>query len=294
MIERPTWRSRCQTRDGPLGRALLLRAGPRATSRGAARVPDEVVDGLRSLGLSSICNVLGAIKTAKYYGMGPDDVIVTVATDGAAMYGSERELALAQDFPDGFDAVSARRGVRRAPARRRHRPPARADRARPRADLQPRLLHLGRAAGRLDRGRSRRAASQAFWQGIRGVVSDWDALIDEFNARAGVLERRDDVASRLVCAGCGAEPAATSRTRSAARTPGRGDGADHVLRRELDYRAVAFPDGRARSRTRSCATGRCSTPTTSPSRTGSRTPSTASSCARSTSGSPPSTATGSR
>ncbi len=32
-------------------------------------------------GISGICNILGAIKTAKYYHMGKDDVIVTVATD---------------------------------------------------------------------------------------------------------------------------------------------------------------------------------------------------------------------
>ncbi len=33
--------------------------------------------------------------------------IVTVATDGAAMYGSERELAIAKYFPGGFDEVAA-------------------------------------------------------------------------------------------------------------------------------------------------------------------------------------------
>ena len=58
-------------------------------------VPADVLDELPSLGLSSICNVLGAIKTAKHFDLGPEDVIVTVATDGAAMYDSERELALA-------------------------------------------------------------------------------------------------------------------------------------------------------------------------------------------------------
>ena len=40
------------------------------------------------LGISGICNVLGAIKTAKYYNMGKDDVIVTVATDGMDRYHS--------------------------------------------------------------------------------------------------------------------------------------------------------------------------------------------------------------
>ena len=55
---------------------------------GRQSVPPEAMDALASMGLSSIANVLAAIKTAKYYELGPDDVIVTVATDGAAMYGS--------------------------------------------------------------------------------------------------------------------------------------------------------------------------------------------------------------
>lgn len=37
-------------------------------------------------GISGICNILGAIKTAKYYRFGKDDVIVTVATDALDRY----------------------------------------------------------------------------------------------------------------------------------------------------------------------------------------------------------------
>lgn len=40
------------------------------------------------LGISGICNIIGAIKTAKYYNMGTDDVIVTVATDSMERYHS--------------------------------------------------------------------------------------------------------------------------------------------------------------------------------------------------------------
>ncbi len=40
------------------------------------------------LGISSICNIIGAIKTAKYYDFGSDDVIVTIATDGMDRYHS--------------------------------------------------------------------------------------------------------------------------------------------------------------------------------------------------------------
>ena len=55
----------------------------------------ELVDTLEHFGFSAICNVLAAISGAKVLGLGPDDVVVTVATDGAAMYGTELERIVA-------------------------------------------------------------------------------------------------------------------------------------------------------------------------------------------------------
>jgi cysteine synthase len=43
---------------------------------------------LGAFGMSGICNVLGAIKTVKHYGLGADDLVVTVATDGFDRYPS--------------------------------------------------------------------------------------------------------------------------------------------------------------------------------------------------------------
>ncbi len=43
---------------------------------------------LGKLGVSSICNILGAIKMAKYLRLGPDDNVVTIATDGFDRYPS--------------------------------------------------------------------------------------------------------------------------------------------------------------------------------------------------------------
>jgi cysteine synthase A len=40
------------------------------------------------IGISAVCNILGAIKTAKFYGFGPDDNVVTIATDSFDRYGS--------------------------------------------------------------------------------------------------------------------------------------------------------------------------------------------------------------
>jgi cysteine synthase len=159
----------------------------RAYLAGRRGVPVGVVEGLDALGLSSICNVLGAVKTAKYYGLGPDDVIVTVATDGAAMYGSERELALARSFPDGFDDVAA------GEVFGQHMLGAGTDNL---TELtlpeRERIFNLGYYTWVEQQGipledfEARR--SQSFWREIRTVVADWDALIDEFNARVGVLE----------------------------------------------------------------------------------------------------------
>jgi cysteine synthase len=53
------------------------------------QVDSALVDTMSDLfGISGICNILGAIKTAKYYDFGTDDMIVTVATDALDRYHS--------------------------------------------------------------------------------------------------------------------------------------------------------------------------------------------------------------
>ncbi len=42
----------------------------------------------RVMGISGVCNLLGAIKTAKHYRLGPDDLVLTVATDAIDRYHS--------------------------------------------------------------------------------------------------------------------------------------------------------------------------------------------------------------
>ena len=51
-------------------------------------VPAELVNKLDLLGISSIANLIGSIKMAKYYEMNENDVIFTVATDSMEMYQS--------------------------------------------------------------------------------------------------------------------------------------------------------------------------------------------------------------
>lgn len=62
----------------PAGRAYLVEQG----------VPESTVEDLDLLGFSSIANLSMAVKFAKYYELGENDVILTVFTDSMELYGS--------------------------------------------------------------------------------------------------------------------------------------------------------------------------------------------------------------
>jgi len=50
-------------------------------------IPEDTVRLMaETFGISGVCNVLGAIKTAKFYGFGKDDIIVTILTDAIDRY----------------------------------------------------------------------------------------------------------------------------------------------------------------------------------------------------------------
>jgi cysteine synthase len=67
----------------------------------------DFVEALGYFGLSSLCNIMAAIKVAKYNNYTENDVLMTVATDSAAMYQTEVELALEKFFNKSFDEVDA-------------------------------------------------------------------------------------------------------------------------------------------------------------------------------------------
>jgi len=54
----------------------------------ASGVKDALLDKLPWMGISGIGNLLASIKLARYYELGRDDVVLTVLTDSAEMYGS--------------------------------------------------------------------------------------------------------------------------------------------------------------------------------------------------------------
>jgi cysteine synthase A len=64
------------------------------------------------LGLSGVCNILGSIKTARYYGLGAGDNIVTVATDGIDRYRSVLAAIASRNGPmDRARAAACLAGV---------------------------------------------------------------------------------------------------------------------------------------------------------------------------------------
>ena len=70
-------------------------------------ISDAVIEKLADFGLSSIANVLAAIKLAKYLDLGANEAIITVATDGGEMYGSEAVKAKEHYFNGQFDSLAA-------------------------------------------------------------------------------------------------------------------------------------------------------------------------------------------
>ena len=147
-------------------------------------VPADTLAGLDALGLSSICNVLAAIKIAKRLGLGPDEAVVTIATDGAAMYRTELAKVEARDFPDGFDGVAA------AETFGRHVLGAAEDHVLElsRAD-RDRIFNLGYFTWVEQQGVPLadfdRRKDQRFWRDLVDSIPAWDRLIEEFNAEVG-------------------------------------------------------------------------------------------------------------
>lgn len=145
----------------------------------------EAIAAFSEVGISGFANIAAAIKLARHMNYGPDDVIMTIATDSARMYATEAEGARRKFFPEGFGAAEADR------------------------------VFLGDLAGlstqhvlELDQGERRRIFNlgyytwveqqgvaiedfdarkdQAFWDGIAASAPAWDELINDFNADAGL------------------------------------------------------------------------------------------------------------
>jgi len=146
-------------------------------------VQQDVINKLELLGISSISNMLSAVKTAKYYELGENDIVFTMFTDSMEMYQSRRK-----ELDEQLGKYTRENAL---------------------VDLERRLLgettdHMkeltyadrkavhnlkyftwveqqGKTSAEL-----RRLWDPSFWDETFAMVDEYDRLIDAFNAEAGV------------------------------------------------------------------------------------------------------------
>jgi cysteine synthase A len=150
------------------------------------RVDPNVVHQLTSLGLSSICNVIASVKVARYLDLGEHDAILTVATDGAMMYVSERNKTREKRFPHGFEERHA------SEVHGQFLLGASTDHVLELDEREKtRIFNLGYYTWVEQRGVSQQAFDarrpQTFWRALRTQVSAWDEMIADFNQRTGLV-----------------------------------------------------------------------------------------------------------
>ena len=149
----------------------------------------EIVEQLRHFGFSSTCNLLAAIKTAKTLDLGPDDMIVTVATDGSELYESEKTHLLESEFSKGFTSEAASLIVDE------HLLGADTNNVELLDDVgRNRIFNLGYYTWVEQQGiefsdfEIRR--DQQFWKHIQKLAPVWDDLISEFNSQTGLTKTK--------------------------------------------------------------------------------------------------------
>ena len=140
---------------------------------------------LAHLGLSSICNVLAAIKLARREQLGANDSIVTVATDGADLYSSEIDKAVRKHFAGSFGESEARQVFEQ------HLASVDTDHLLELSACdRDRIFNLGYFTWVEQQGISveqfEARRSQDYWQGMRQALPAWDERISRFNRDTGV------------------------------------------------------------------------------------------------------------
>jgi cysteine synthase len=148
-------------------------------------VSDEVIQPLPLLGISGICNLVVAIKTAKYYELGSRDVIFTCLTDSAELYASRLSELAAQRGP--YTAERA------AYDKARYLDAIATDHMRELTYRDRKALHNFKYFTWVEQqGRTpeelRELWEPEFWERTYAQVEEWDAQITAFNERSGVLD----------------------------------------------------------------------------------------------------------
>ena len=147
------------------------------------KLDPALIKNFDDVGISGFANIVAAIKLAKHLDYGPNDVLMTVATDSAELYGSEGETFVKRRYPNGFDEVNA------GEIFGRHMEGIVDDNVMELRHVdRKRVFNLGYYTWVEQQGVSAedfdRRKSQDFWQSLVDSIPEWDRLIQEFNAEA--------------------------------------------------------------------------------------------------------------
>jgi cysteine synthase len=157
-------------------------------------IPDEVVQRLHLLGISSISNLLSAIKTAKYYEMTERDIVFTIATDSADMYRSRVE-----ELNESLGEYSEKQAL---VDWERYMLGYTIDNMRELGFRDQKQLHnLKYFTWVEQQGRTVEDLNQLWndrdiWEKIFNQVPEWDVLIRKFNERTGLLKEMEVAGAR--------------------------------------------------------------------------------------------------
>ncbi len=149
-------------------------------------VSPQLIETLPWLGISCVGNLIAAIKFAKYYELGPQDVVMTVLTDSMEMYQSRlRELNEERGQFTELDAAAAYHRYLLGTT----------------IDYMQELTYYDRKRvhnlkyytwveqqGKTYQEIQAQWYDSTYWSSIPGAVEEIDALIEEFNQKTGLLK----------------------------------------------------------------------------------------------------------
>jgi len=150
-------------------------------------VPASLIDMLDLLGISSIGNLVSAIKFARYYELGEHDIVMTVLTDSMEMYASRlQELNQERGEFTESDAAAVFAQHLQGLA----------------IDNMEELTYYGRKRihnlkyytwveqqGKTYAEIQKQWDDDQYWESIPACADQIDALIEEFNAKTGLLDK---------------------------------------------------------------------------------------------------------
>jgi cysteine synthase len=150
-------------------------------------ISEEIVDKLHLLGISSIANLLGSIKMAKYYEMNENDIVFTIATDSMELYqsrieelheerGKYTDIHAAVDFDTCLLNLTTDQMLELSywDKKRMHN-----------LKYFTWVEQIGKDIEELDR----QWYDENYWRDKYHSYTEWDKLIREFNEKTGLLEK---------------------------------------------------------------------------------------------------------